>query len=80
MHVSDALSRLYSEENCKITDIIPFNSLQHVDEDKVRKSYQYCTAGLYHHNVVNTNTPTIKRHGRPAKSSTQKQDKNAKTM
>ena len=29
MYVSDALSRLYTEENHKITDIIPVNFLQH---------------------------------------------------
>ena len=27
MHASDALSRLYSDENHKITDIIPLNFL-----------------------------------------------------
>ena len=62
-------------------DIIPLNFLQHVDEDKIHKSYQYCTASLYHRNVVNTNTSTIKRCGRPPKSTIQKQkqDKNAKS-
>ena len=78
MHVSDTLSSLYSEENHKITDIIPLNFLQHIDEDNIHKSYQYCTSALYHCNVVNTNTPTIKRCGRPPIFTTQKQDKNAK--
>ena len=64
IHVSDVHSRVYSEENHKITDIIPLNFLQHVDEDKIHKSYQYCAAALYHQNVVNTNAPTVKRWGR----------------
>ena len=58
--------------------MIPLNFLQHIDNDQIHKSYQYCTAVLYHYNVVNTNTPTVKRWGRSPKSTTQKQDKNAK--
>ena len=33
MYVSDALSRLYAEENHKITDIIPLNFLQHTADN-----------------------------------------------
>ena len=70
---------LYSEVSHKITNIIPLNFLQHVDEEQIYESYSYCTASLYHHNVVNTNTPTVKKRGRPPKCAIEKQDRNAKT-
>ena len=69
----------YIEESHKITDIIPLNFLQCIDEEQIYESYNYCTAGLYHHNAVNTNTPTVKKRGRPPKSAIEKQDKNTKT-
>ena len=40
MYITDALSRLYTEENHKITDIIPLNFLQHVTDDFIREAIQ----------------------------------------
>ena len=63
MYVSDALSRLYSEESHEITDIIPLNFLQHIDEEQIYESYSYCTSSFYCYNVVNTNKSTVKKRG-----------------
>ena len=59
-------------------NILPLNFLQHIYEDKTHKPYQYCTAGLYCHNVANTNTPTIKKMWQATKENHTKKDRNAK--
>ena len=44
MYVSDALSRIYSEKHYKITDIIPLNFPQHLDDEFI---YTMHTPVLY---------------------------------
>ena len=81
MHVSDALSRLYTEENHKITDIIPLNFLQHTEDTCTNKTYKYCTESLYRHkNSVNKLTPNNRKKGRPPKGKNCLQDKTVKQV
>ena len=50
MYVSDTLSRLYTKENHKITDIIPLNFLQYTEDDCTTETYKHCAESLYRHN------------------------------
>ena len=50
MYVTNALSRLYKEENFRITGIIPLNFLQHTEDKCTNETYKYCAESLYRHN------------------------------
>ena len=66
MYVSDALSRLYTEENHKITDIIPLNFLQHTADNCTNDTYKYCTQSLYRHDIaINKSIDNNRKRGRP---------------
>ena len=79
MHVSDALSHLYTEENHKITDIIPLNFLQHTTDNCINETYNYCTQNLYRHNItVNKSVVNNRKRGRPLKGTICSKDKTAK--
>ena len=49
LKVSDALSRLYSEEKHKISDIIPLNFLLHFTDYQFHKEYNHLGEKLYAH-------------------------------
>ena len=49
LKVSDALSRLYSEEKHKISDIIPLNCLLHFTDYKIKKDCKNLAKKLYAH-------------------------------
>ena len=79
IYVSDDLSRLYNEENHKITDIIPLNFLQHTEDDCVNETYKYCAESLYrHNNSVNKLVTNNRKRGRPPKQRNNLLDKTAK--
>ena len=68
MYVSDALSQLYTEENHKITDIIPLNFLQHTVDKCTNETYKYYAESLYRHNIA-VNKPAVnsRKRGRSLK-------------
>ena len=81
MYVSNALSQLYTEENHKITDIIPVNFLQHTADNCTNETYKYCTESLYRHNVaVNKSTANNRKRGRPPKGTKCFKDKTVKQV
>ena len=81
MYVSNALSQLYTEENHKITDIIPLNFLQHTADNCTNETYKYCTESLYRHNIaVNKSTVNNRKRGRPPKGRNCFKDKRAKQI
>ena len=76
MYISDALSQLYTEENHKITDIIPLNFLQHTVDECTNETYKYYTESLYRHNIaVNKLTVNSRKRGRPPKGTICSKDK-----
>ena len=81
MYVSDALSQLYTEENHKITDIIPLNFLQHTADNCTNEIYKYCAESLYRYNIpVNKSPPSNRKRGRPPKVTNCLKDKTAKQV
>ena len=79
--MSVTLSRLYNEENHKITDIIPLNFLQHTEDKCTNKTYKYCAESLYGHNTsVNKLTQNNRKRGRPPKGTNCLWDKTAKQV
>ena len=52
LKVSNALSRLYSEEKHKISDVIPLNFLLHFTDYKLYKECEHLAAKLYAHKRV----------------------------
>ena len=76
MYISDALSQLYTEENHKITDIIPLNFLQHTAGKCTNETYKYYAESLYRHNIaVNKSTVNNKKRDRPLKGTICSKDK-----
>ena len=59
LKVSDALSRLYSEEKYKISDVIPLNFLLHFTDYKFNKECEQLAVKLYAHK-----RPTVRSKGR----------------
>ena len=49
LKVSDTLSRLYSEEKHKISDVIPLNFLLHFTDYQFFKEYDHLAGKLYAH-------------------------------
>ena len=49
LKVSDALSRLYSEEKHKISDVIPLNFLLHFTDHKINTECDQLAVKLYAH-------------------------------
>ena len=81
MYISDALTQLYTEENHKITDIIPLNFLQHTVDNCTNETYKYCAESLYRHNItVNNATVNNRKRGRPPKGTNCFKDKRAKQV
>ena len=79
MHVSDVLSHLYTEENHKITDIIPLNFLQHATNNCINETYKYCAQNLYRHNIaVNKSVVNNRKRGTPLKGTICSKDKTLK--
>ena len=79
IHVCDVLSHLYTEENHKITDIIPLNFLQHTTDNCINKTYKYCIQNLYRHNIaVNKSVVNNRKRGRPPKGTIFSKYKTAK--
>ena len=59
LKVSDALSRLYSEEKHKISDVIPLNFLLHFTDYKFNKECEQLAVKLYAHK-----RPAVRNKGR----------------
>ena len=79
IYVSDVLSHLYTEENHKITDIIPLNFLQHTTDNCINETYKYCAQNLYRHNIpVNKPVVNNRKRGKPLKGTICSKDKTVK--
>ena len=79
MYASDALSQLYTEENHKITDIIPLNFLQHTTDNCTNETYKYCAEILYRDNIaVSKSAVNNRKRGGPLKGTICSKDKTAK--
>ena len=67
LKVSDALSRLYSEEKHKIEDVIPLNFLQHFSPAFIYHQYEQMGKTIYKHKKSQPTVPK-KPRGRPRKT------------
>ena len=67
LKVSDALSRLYSEEKHKISDVIPLNFLLHFTDYKIEKDCKKLAEKLYAHKRVKLPTKDRRNYDRQAK-------------
>ena len=67
LKVSDALSRLYSEEKHKISDVIPLNFLLHFTDYKIHKDYTNWAEKLYAHKRAKLPTKDRRNYDRQAK-------------
>ena len=67
LKVSDALSRLYSEEKHKISDVIPLNFLLHFTDYQLHKESDHLANKLYAHKRTKLTTKTRRNYDRQAK-------------
>ena len=67
LKVSDALSRLYSEEKHKISDVIPLNFLLHFTDYKIEKDCKNLAEKLYAHKRAKLPTKDRRNYDRQAK-------------
>ena len=67
LKVSDALSRLYSEEKHKISDVIPLNFLLHFTDYQLHKESDHLAKKLYAHKRTKLTTKTRRNYDRQAK-------------
>ena len=67
LKVSDALSRLYSEEKHKISDVIPLNFLLHFTDYKIEKDCKNLAEKLYAHKRSKLPTKDRPNYDRQAK-------------
>ena len=67
LKVSDALSRLYSEEKHKISDVIPLNFLLHFTDYQLQKESDYLANKLYAHKRTKLSAKTRRNYDRQAK-------------
>ena len=67
LKVSDALSRLYSEEKHKISDIIPLNFLLHFTDYQLHKESDHLANKLYAHKRTKLSAKTRCNYDRRAK-------------
>ena len=67
LKVSDALSRLYSEEKHKISDVIPLNFLLHFTDYKIEKDCKNLAEKLYAHKRSKLPTKDRRNYDRQAK-------------
>ena len=67
LKVSDALSRLYSEEKHKISDVIPLNFLLHFTDYQLHKESDHLANKLYAHKRTKLTTKTRRSYDSQAK-------------
>ena len=67
LKVSDALSRLYSEEKHKISDVIPLNFLLHFTDYQLHKESDRLANKLYSHKRTKLTTKSRRNYDRQAK-------------
>ena len=67
LKVSDALSQLYSEENHKISDVIPLNFLLHFTDYQLYKESDHLANKLYAHKRTKLTTKSQRNYDRQAK-------------
>ena len=67
LKVSDALSRLYSEKNHKISDVIPLNFLLHFTDYHLYKESDHLANKLYAHKRTKLTTKSPSSYDRQAK-------------
>ena len=67
LKVSDALSRLYSEEKHKISDVIPLNFLLHFTDYQLHKESDHLANKLYAHKRTKLTAKTRRSYDRQAK-------------
>ena len=67
LKVSDALSRLYSEEKHKISDVIPLNFLLHFTDYQLHKESDHLANKLYAHKRTKLSAKTRRNYDRQAK-------------
>ena len=67
LKVSDALSRLYSEEKHKISDVIPLNFLLHFTDYHLHKESDHLANKLYTHKRTKLSAKTRRNYDRQAK-------------
>ena len=67
LKVSDALSRLYSEEKHKISDVIPLNFLLHFTDYQLHKESDHLANKLYAHKRTKLTTKSWRSYDRQAK-------------
>ena len=67
LKVSDALSRLYSEEKHKISDVIPLNFLLHFTDYQLHKESDHLANKLYTHKRTKLSAKTRRNYDRQVK-------------
>ena len=67
LKVSDALSRLYSEEKHKISDVIPLNFLLHFTDYQLHKESDHLANKLYAHKRTKLSAKARRNYDRQAK-------------
>ena len=67
LKVSDALSRLYSEEKHKISDVIPLNFLLHFTDYQLHKESDHLANKLYAHKRTKLSAKTRRNYDRQVK-------------
>ena len=67
LKVSDALSRLYSEEKHKISDVIPLNFLLHFTDYQLHKESDHLANKLYTHKRTKLTAKARRNYDRQAK-------------
>ena len=67
LKVSDALSRLYTKEKHKISDVIPLNFLLHFTDYKIEKDCRNLAEKLYAHKRAKLQTKDRRNYDRQAK-------------
>ena len=67
LKVSDALSRLYSEEKHKISDVIPLNLLLHFTDYQLYKESDHLANKLYANKKTKLTTKSRRNYDRQAK-------------
>ena len=70
LKVSDALSRLYSEEKHKISDVIPLNFLLHFTDYQLHKESDHLANKLYAHKRTKLSAKTRRNYDRQTKHKT----------
>ena len=80
LKVSDALSRLYSEEKHKISDVIPLNFLLHFTDYQFHKECDHLARKLYAHKRAKLPTKGRCIYDRQAKHKTIKRYEPPKTI